>query len=227
MKSDILNTIYLACSFIVLFAAAELLYHRFMVRVELTRKLVHFGTGLLTLLFPIMLGNHWLVLLLCAGFTGILLVSLRFNYLPSINAIDRVSAGSLCYPGAVYICYLVFDHYSEQYIYFYLPMLSLAVCDPVAALTGKRWPLGKYRIGRDNKTFLGSFMFFLSCFLLSLVLFIVNHWPLSAGMLLACLVLSLVCAAAEAVTTKGFDNLSIPLTSLLMMILINETGAAI
>src|ERR1700741_4724092 len=101
MSKDIINTIILACSFLALFGLAEFIYHTFKVRAELTRKLVHFGTGILTLLFPVMLNNHWLVLFLCGSFALILMVSLKFNLLKSINAIDRKSHGSISYPISV------------------------------------------------------------------------------------------------------------------------------
>jgi phytol kinase len=86
LSTDLINTAMLAGAFLALFGLAELLYHYLNVKAELTRKLVHAGTGLLTLLFPVMLNNHWLVLLLCSAFAVILLLSLRFNLLRSINA---------------------------------------------------------------------------------------------------------------------------------------------
>ena len=56
MKNEILNTTILAFAFLMLFALAELFNHISLgVRAELTRKLVHFGTGVLTLLFQVML----------------------------------------------------------------------------------------------------------------------------------------------------------------------------
>lgn len=222
MSKDIINTIYLALSFLALFGLAEVLYHYMKVKAELTRKLVHFGTGLLTLLFPVMLDNHWLVLLLCGSFAVILIASLRFNMLRSINAIDRISAGSICYPVAVYLCYLGYDHFNGKHIYFYLPVLALAICDPVAALTGKKWPVGKYRIGSDNKTMMGSTMFFVSCFLLSLGLFLLMEEAFNATVVLTSFTIALICAIAEALSPKGFDNLSIPLTALGIMTFFSE-----
>jgi dolichol kinase len=222
MSNDIINTIYLALSFLALFGLAEILYHYANVKVELTRKLVHFGTGLLTLLFPVMLNNHWLVLFLCASFALILLVSLRFNLLRSINAIDRVSAGSISYPIAVYVCYLGYDHFNGKYIYFYLPILALAICDPIAALTGKRWPMGKYRIGKDNKTMMGSTMFFISCFLLSLGLLLLMNDQLDLHTLLLSFSIALTCAVAEAISPRGLDNLSIPFTALGIMVIFSK-----
>src|SRR5438309_317623 len=111
MSKEILNTIILASSFLALFGVAEVLYHFFKVRAEFTRKIVHVGTGLLSLLFPLMLSNHWYVLFLCASFGLILVLSLKFNLLKSINAIDRESVGSLAYPVSVYCSYLAFDYY--------------------------------------------------------------------------------------------------------------------
>jgi len=95
---DIINTGILAFSFLALFGIAEILYHKVNVKAEWTRKLVHFGTGILTLLFPVMLNDHLYVFFLCASFALLLLASLRFNRLKSIHAIDRKSYGSISYP---------------------------------------------------------------------------------------------------------------------------------
>lgn len=220
MNKEILNTIILAFSFLALFGIAELLYHFLKVKVELTRKLVHVGTGLLTLLFPVMLNDHWAVLFLCASFAVILVLSLRFGLLKSINAIDRESVGSIAYPVAVYGCYLAFDYFHQQYIFFYLPILILAISDPVAALFGKTWPIGKYKIGKDNKTLMGSGMFFVSAFLICTLscLFLVEYGNISE-VLIAASILSLFTTAAEAVSPKGLDNITIPAAALAGLLL--------
>jgi len=219
MKSDLFNTFFLGGLFLALFAAGELLYHKFNVKAELTRKFVHMGTGLLTMLFPVMLGNHWLVLLLCSSFAVILIASLRFNLLRSINAIDRQSMGSIAYPISVYCCYLAFDYFGEQYLFFYLPVLILAICDPIAALTGKTWPVGKYRIRSENKSMMGSGMFFLSAFAVTIVLSLALQHPFSTGVLvLHALAVAAISAFTEGVSTKGSDNLTIPASVLAVMI---------
>lgn len=219
---DFLHTVFLACCFLILFAVAELLYHVGKVRVELTRKLVHLGTGVLTLLFPLLLGNHWLVLFLCSSFAVILIISLRFKLLPSINAIDRVSYGSLLYPLSVYICYLAYQQQGNKLVLFYLPVLTLAICDPVAALFGKRFPYGKYKIGASHKTIVGSSAFFLSSCLLNVC--IVAWFGLPAQPIvfiaLSILLLSALATVSEALSSKGWDNLSIPLCVLAILLII-------
>jgi len=224
MSRDLLNTLILAGLFLSLFGVAEFLYHVLKIKAEYTRKLVHFGTGLLTLLFPLMLNNHWLVLLLCASFAVILILSLRFDLLKSINAIDRVSIGSIAYPVSVYGCYLAFDYFDQRYAFFYLPVLILAICDPLAALFGKKWPWGKYNIGTENKTIMGSLAFIASAVLLLILLpkifTFLNYQPIPFVYVLV--FVPIIAAISEAVSRKGSDNLSIPASVLITLILLEK-----
>jgi phytol kinase len=220
LSQEIINTAILATSFLALFGSAELLYHRFKVKAEITRKYVHFSTGFITLLFPPLLGNHWYVLFLCASFAAILLTSLKFKLLPSINAVDRVTRGSILYPIVVYGCYLAFDYYDQNYQLFYIPILILAVCDPIAALTGKTWPKGSYTIGNDTKTMMGSSMFFIAAIVTVMVSFLVVENDLNWGeRAIWSATIALVTTLAEAVSGKGYDNLTIPGSALLVLIL--------
>lgn len=223
MSSDLIHASALAACFLLLFGVAELLYHRFGVQAEITRKLVHAGTGLLSLLFPVLLGDHRLVLLLCASFAGLLVLSIRYRLLQSIHAIDRESVGSLAYPVSVYLCYLAFDHQHQQYMYFYLPILLLALCDPLAALVGKRWPVGKYQVGTAYKTLSGSVVFFLSAFTISWAWLYQSVARLSlvqsSGQ---ALLVAGVSTLAEALSHKGYDNLSIPLSVVATMLAVSH-----
>ena len=220
MNQNLINTIILATAFLALFGVAEILYHKFKLKAEVTRKIVHIGTGLLTLLFPLMLSNHWWVLFLCASFAAILLASLRFNFLQSINAIDRDSVGSLAYPVSVYAAYWFYDHYNKDNVFFYLPVLILAIADPVAALTGKKWPKGQYKIGATFKSFTGVVGFFISAFFISLVVFYINYPGVAIiNIIIKSLCIAFAACIAEAFTGKGYDNIAIPLTVLLSLIL--------
>lgn len=215
---EIVAPLILACCFLALFGLAEWLYHILKVRAEWTRKIVHLGTGLLTLLFPVVLTSHWQVLFLCASFLVILLASLRFGWLPSINAIDRFSYGSILFPMIVYGLFLVFQMAGRGLIIFYLPILILAICDPVAALVGKRFPFGKYRILGCGKSAAGSLAFFVSALIITAVA-VFAFQNASAGMLLILLV-PVVATVAEGLGVKGMDNLTIPASVALTLCLI-------
>jgi len=231
--SQVTITAILAAAFLVLFGTAELLYHVFKVKAELTRKFVHVFTGVLTLLFPVLLENHWYVLFLCASFALILLLSLRFKLLKSINAIDRESHGSIAYPAAVYGCYLFFAQHRDadpsgngEYLFFYLPILMLAVCDPMAALFGKRWPLGPYRVAGGTKSLLGSSMFFVTAVLLCFGLGYAFSGARTEGFILLCVLAAFSCTIAEALSGKGLDNISIPGVAVLLLYLLHDVSGS-
>jgi len=224
MNTEIKNIIILGCAFLLLFAGAELLYRKFKVKAEYTRKMVHVGTGLLTLLFPILLSNHWSVLFLCGSFLLILLLSLKYKFLQGINAIERFSYGSLAYPVIVFICYLVWEQIekplaedSTPYSFFYLPILIMALADPMAALVGKAYPYGVFKWGGENKSFAGSFAFFCVAFIISIIFFYSSSgFPLVTSLFFA-FILSVCSALTEVVSKKGLDNLTIPIVVLIVL----------
>jgi dolichol kinase len=223
MQNSLLNTILLAASFLGLFGIGELLYHLAKVRVEFTRKLVHIGTGFITLLFPILLNNHLYVLALCTSFAIILVLSKRYGLLKSINAIDRDSFGSIAYPISVYGCYLCYSYYNN-YIFFYIPILVLALADPAAALCGKRWPYGKYHIGTETKTLMGSSAFLVVAILTSLVCFRLNVRCDITHVLVFSAFIGCLCSVAEALSRKGWDNVTVPLVALFLLVLGRSLG---
>lgn len=222
MNQNLLHTIILAAGFLVLFASAELLYHKMRIQAEITRKYVHVATGLITMLFPVLIDNHWYIMALCASFLLILLVSLRLNFLPSINAVDRLTRGSILYPIIVYGCYLVYQEYG-QFIYYYLPILILALCDPVAALVGKRLPFGKYKVLGNTKTFAGSLAFFGAACITTLVTMYLNEDVFVANYIWVAVGVGIPTAIAEGVTNRGYDNLTIPGSALLVLIIVRES----
>lgn len=222
MPGSFVTPISLALCFLGLFAFAEFLYHQKKVKAEITRKIVHIGTGLLTLLFPVFLSSHWQVLFLCGSFLIILLASLHFRLLPSINGISRVSHGSILFPVAVYACFLIYFYAHKGLVFFYMPILILSVCDPVAALTGKRFPFGKYRINGGNKTMAGSLAFFVTSALVSILCLYFHqsgHFSI-AYMLPSIFLIACTTTAVEAVSTNGTDNITIPAVAALNLTLI-------
>lgn len=217
MSNDIYYTIVLAIAFLLLFGSAELLYFKAKIKAEYTRKYVHFFTGLITLLFPVLVGNHWLVLTLCSSFAILLIISLKFNFLKSINAIDRISLGSVLYPIVVYIIYFIYTFY-QSYVFFYVPIIIMAACDPAAALVGNKFPFGKFKIRHETKTIAGSGAFFLMAILISIILLTMLTNLSGLNILYLAILISFLTAITEAVCQKGYDNLAIPFTCIILLI---------
>lgn len=203
-------------AFLGLFASAELLYLFLKVHAGITRKIVHVGSGLITLLFPFYLISHWSVLVLSASFFGLLLISMKFNFLNSINGVDRKTWGSLFYPGAVYISFLCYTIQDNQ-IYFFLPMLTLAFSDTIAEMLGKMLNWKPYYVFGNMKTMSGSMGFFITTFILSTLL--MNYFSSYSfvEIILLSLVVSLITTVIEAISPNGIDNISVPVGVLVIL----------
>jgi phytol kinase len=211
MNSWIL-TFFLATTFLLIFGIGEILFHFAKLKAELTRKLTHIASGLLCLSFPLIMESRWQVLAICASFAALLSLSKKYNLLQSINAVNRNTIGAFLFPLSVFVCYLCYEYF-DHLLYFYIPILVMALCDPIAALVGKNYPKIPYFILGHQKTISGSAAFLLSSFLLIgilLSLFTTHfHWQIS-------LFAALAASLAEAIGVKGYDNLSIPLSILLI-----------
>jgi len=221
--------IILAGAFLMLFIISEFIYRVFHVKTEYTRKFVHIGTGLLTMFFPILLSSHWEVLFLCASFMFILILSFKFKFLPSVNAIKRKSFGSICYPIAVYFSYLAFSIVKARgvstlapLLFYYLPILIMALCDPIAALVGKKYPIRKYKVGSGTKSIGGSSSFLIAAVVLTLSLMFSFQSEFSFWLLvITALLTSISTMIVEAISPNGFDNFTIPATAIASLLLVN------
>lgn len=223
MKDLILNMTYLSVGFLALFALAEVLFYKTKMKAEQTRKLVHSGTGLLTMLFPVFLVSHWQVLFLCSSFLGILLLSQKFDLLRSINGVDRKTHGSILFPIIVYSSFLVAE-WHQDLLMFYLPILILAISDPLAALLGKKFPHGKYVFLGHQKTLVGSSAFFLSAFAISAVALYSTPIMHSLSNFSMAFTIATIACVTEALCKNGYDNLTIPVAVMVTLNLFKITN---
>ncbi len=220
MNPDLLHYIILSGAYIFLFATAEILYHKFHFQAEHTRKVVHIGSGLLSMLFPILFSSHWWVLGICSSFVLLLFVSQKFNFLRSINGIDRKSHGSVLYPVAVYMSFLSYDYMSfhtamHTYFWFYQPVLVMALADPAAALCGKRYPTGIMHIFGDKKSLTGFVGFIVVASIVTYLLAVSLHAPIG-NIYIYVGSMAVITAITELFATKGSDNIFIPLAAILV-----------
>lgn len=205
-----------ATAVLAIFVVAECMRRYARAKAEVTRKCVHVCAGLITLAFPYLFPSHYSVLLLCAGFLLLLLISRRYHFLDSVNAIRRRSFGSIVYPVIIYLCFLVYTQTGDL-LFYYLPLLIFIICDPLAALAGMRTGWLPYRLGGDPKTVAGSLAFFISASILSvLLLVLVGNIGVMAALPYA-LLIAAAATLAEAVSPVGLDNLLVPLSILAVL----------
>jgi len=196
---------------------AEIAYRFFKLNTEWTRKIAHIGSGIVALTYPDFIDNHLIVLALTLSFTFILFICKKLGWFPSIFAVGRKSYGELLFVWSAWLLFWLYQ-YSASIIYFYLPFSVVVFADPLAALVGKKFPVKRYTIFNHIKSVGGSTAFFITTLLLSYYFMNETAWVEHTGLfaLFHAVLLTLV----EAVSVKGWDNLSIPAASVLFLYLV-------
>lgn len=222
MGNQIALTIIFLAAFLFLLTFNELVYRRLGLKGEITRKFAHFTATLSTITFPYLFDSHWYVLVLAAIFFLLLFISRNNTYLKSIHDIDRVSIGSYLLPVAIYLTFLI-SYILDNKFLFILPILVLAICDPVASILGINLQQYNQRVRiftwKLEKTWLGSLSFFISCFLVSIIALYFNQLHFDLKIFWFSVLIAFTGTLAELFSYKGSDNLFIPISVLLILVL--------
>jgi len=193
------------CGFICLLIFCEFLNCRKNIASEYTRKIAHFVSALSVLLFPHSFADVGYVLAICAFFFITLLILNRIRILHSIDGVGRRTGGSYLLALSVGISYYISVRL-ENNMLFTLPVLILAICDPLAGIIGKRY---KSKLILNGKTIFGSLTFWFSSLLICLFYLMATHhesvWMLS-------FLIAFTAALTELFSTRGTDNLTVPLS---------------
>ena len=205
-------------AFLVLFAALEGCARRGLLSPEATRKLLHTGSGLLTLSFPFVFHDFWPVLLLTSASAGLLAI---VRFVPLVRGrlagvttrVGRVSLGELYFPLSVALLFWL--TLGRDPLLFIIPILVLTLADATGALVGVRYGLTPY--SGTSKSLEGSVAF-------AAVAFLCIHVPLLAWSdvgrvesLLIAATLALLVMLLEGSAWRGLDNLFIPIGGYLLL----------
>jgi len=219
---DFLNFIWLTAAGIGLFVFTEWVFGSLKKQYEQTRKLAHAGFGLLALFLPLCFNNPWWVLLLCGLFQLILVVSNQYLLLRSVLSVRRRFYGCLVYPIVVYLVYLIWfysesrqDQVVQSYAYFYLPILILALCEPIASTAGSKYPILKFQ--GLNKNLGRTLTFWAIAFLLCCIVLLSSHIFKSKDITWVAIFISSLVALIDYYSKKGLDNLFLPVAVLLAL----------
>jgi len=205
-----------------LLAFNELAYRKLKLKGEITRKFAHFSTALATIPFPYIFQSHWHVLALAAVFAIMLFLTRYKKQLNSIHDIERKSMGSFLLPIAVYVIFLISFKAGNKLMYI-LPMIILAVCDPIAAILGMSGWKGNGKIKlfgwKSRKTYFGSAAFLLTSFVISVIALYYYRQSFDLKTFWLALVVAVVGTLSELICWRGSDNLTIPLSVAIVLVI--------
>lgn len=177
---------------------------------ELTRKIVHIGSGNVILLawwFDI---SRQVIVSAAIIAAGIAIISYMVPILPSIESVGRRSFGTLFYAISIGVLATCFWQNNPQYTV--IGILIMAWGDGMAAIIGQRFGRHFYQIGTITKSWEGSLAMGVASFTVAeLVLLSVegSSWQI----VLISVIVAIVATILEAFSKFGIDNLSVPLSS--------------
>ena len=203
-------------STLIIVMASELTLKLKVLSPESNRRFVHILIGIFVTLSPVIFTNYLLPATL--AFIFILLNYFAYNSqrFKGIHSQSRITYGTIYFPIGYFFITVCFWQYTELLI---ISLSILTIADPIASYVGENTSNNnEFIIWEDKKTIKGTAAFFITSsviiFLLAKLLFDYSHMYL----LLFTLFTAVGVTTAEITSSKGSDNLSIPIISILFMI---------
>ena len=210
-------------SIIILIFLSEYSYRNDFLDPNLNRKIIHSMVGVAVSFSPFIFLSNIQPLILALTFLIINLFSYKHNKLKSFHNLNRKTLGTIFFPLGFIIIAALFWEYKYNIACCFM---ILAIADPLSSLTGENIKKPhKYNIGGDVKSYEGSMIMFLSTFII-LYLFSnsVFHQFDTLETFLAIMLSCFAITIAEAMSIKGSDNISIPLTAFFFIEIFNTVN---
>ncbi len=192
---------------------SEILFKSKLVDKEVSRKLVHMGTGVVVAFSPYFMDWAY-IQVLSLLFLSVILLSLKYKIFKGIHSVRRVTKGEILYAIGIGICAFL----EPAPWIFTAAILHLAIADALAAVVGVKWGRRtRYVLLSHGKTMLGSLTFFYSSMLIMLGAYLmVEHQNLPASYLLF-IVIPASLTLLENVSWYGLDNVTVPIMVIVLL----------
>ena len=173
---------------------------------ELSRKIIHIGTGPVILLAWLFDVPKNIAFFTAFSITIALGVNYQYRLLPAIEDIERKSFGTIAYGISITLLLLLFwPHYASSVC---IGVLSMAFGDGLAGLIGRSVKSPKWSILDQTKSIVGTLT-------MGAVVAITTSIVSSASNLgiqpLEILVISVIATFLEQISPFGIDNLTVPI----------------
>ena len=190
---------------------------------EASRKFIHIMLGNWWIIAMIFFNNVWFASFVPATFVIINYLSYKKDIIKVMEIDEQDGLGTVYYAISLLILAIMSFGIYKNPVLGLIPTFVMAYGDGLAAIIGKKLKSQRYKLGDTKKSFAGSLtMFLISLILIGGYLWFANteifwtstHWPLISIMMAFCI------TAIEAISGKGMDNITVPISTLLLLMLI-------
>lgn len=185
--------------FLLIFISVEAVSRRYKTSLEITRKIAHILSGLLTFFSAFFL-TKLEIIGISIFFVVLLLLTKYFNLIKGIHGVQRKTFGEIFFPLGNILCAVFFLPHDVSAFQF--GVLTVAVSDALAALVGVRFGKHTVSICGHQKSLEGSSTFFVTNMLMLTYLY--------KGFDVKTIVIPAVLTASELLLVLGLDNLVLP-----------------
>lgn len=196
---------------------SELLGRDRILDIEVARKLFHFTASICAAFSVLLVETQEILLLFGAASILISLLLIKFDFLKLLKRSKTKNWGLFFLPLSFTVLVLFLFPINKEIIF--LSMLLLGVADASAALFGSFFSDSYFYLTSDKKSFIGSFAFFVTSIVIFILFFagVVNVDKIPdfffslADILLFAVVTTILLTVVEAMSSRGFDNFTIPI----------------
>jgi phytol kinase len=218
-RADLVPMLISALYVVIVIGGAEELRARGM-NEAVTRKIVHLGIGM-WIVPTYLLFDHWIWAALPAmGFVVLNGLAWHFGWFKSMEG-EKRNIGVILFPLSTALALR----------FFWLPPWSvvgvaaiLVLCwgDAAGALVGRRFGRTRYTVFDHQRSLEGSTAMFCASLLAIAAAFMVFGIPLTGGIMISAVIVAALATGVEAVCPWGLDNLLIPATVAIAMVLLRD-----
>lgn len=218
---EIVRLVRIGLGIVIILSIAEIIRRRFYFSFGFNRKFVHILTGVLIFFAPVVFIRKNPILFISAFFVMINFVAYKRDWLVAIHGTARRSYGTVYYPLALFILTFLFWDKSSTLVV--ASMMPMVIGDAMAGIVGETLKKPhEYVMARDKKSFEGTCAMFLFSFASLVFTYWFYHLRVTDVNLrledttlsvVALLCVSLFVTAWEAISSRGLDNLIVPLTT--------------
>ncbi len=173
---------------------------------ELSRKIVHIGTGPIIPLAYVLEVNNIVAISISMIVTISLIINYKFRIIQSIEAIQRKSYGTITY--AISITLLLILYWPEKASAISAGVLVMSFGDGLAGLIGSNISSPSWKVFGGRKSIAGTLTMIITTILIIIGVIVASELPINP---LRIITLTAIAVLLEQISVWGLDNLSVPL----------------
>ena len=187
---------------------------------EASRKFIHIMLGNWWFIAMYFFTNVWFAIFVPITFVIINYVSYKQDLIKVMERKNQDGLGTVYYAVSLFILAIVSFGIYQKPILGLIPNVIMAYGDGFAAVVGKCIKSKTYKVGETQKSIAGSItMFIISLIFITIFLKTQYTFELWQTVLIG-IIMSGIVTIIEAISVKGIDNISVPVSMLVMLLMI-------